>query len=110
MKRIIITLRVLVYVIYVMGLYFFIVKGNYKVSSIILMIAVAVLNFDYDLFKNHLINKFTDKNKNKEMIKMLNDYQEENKLPKCTCHDVNQCDTWCVGKENYTKASRHGIE
>lgn len=110
MKTIIKTLKVLVYIIYAAGVYFFIIKEDYKLSSIFLMFSVFLLSVSYDVFKDYLIEKLMKTPKDKAMIKMLNDYQEENKLPKCTCHDVNQCDTWCVGKENYTKASRHGIE
>ena len=24
-------------------------------------------------------------------------------IPNCRCTDVNQCDTWCIAKENYSR-------
>ena len=28
---------------------------------------------------------------------------DNDEYPKCTCGDVNQCDIWCIGKENFRK-------
>lgn len=30
-------------------------------------------------------------------------------FPRCNCSDVNQCEVWCVGKENFTKATNYSI-
>lgn len=27
--------------------------------------------------------------------------EDETSFPKCTCNDVNNCDTYCIGKKNY---------
>lgn len=38
-------------------------------------------------------------------ILILNNEKLEDKqdIPKCKCSDVNQCDTWCIAKENFKK-------
>lgn len=28
---------------------------------------------------------------------------------KCDCKDVNECDKWCVGKQNFTRATNYSI-
>ncbi|NHN26786.1 hypothetical protein FIA58_013960 [Flavobacterium jejuense] len=93
------TLTVLVYIVYAIAIYFFIIVEDYKLSSIILMFAVFGLNISYTMFKQYLTAKLMQSNKDKEMTKMLNDYQKT-KIPNCKCSDPQYCDIWCVGKAN----------
>lgn len=35
---------------------------------------------------------------------------EKRNLPNCKCSNVEQCDTWCIAKENYSSTSKYGHE
>lgn len=38
-------------------------------------------------------------------------YSESNYNPdKCDCKDVNECEKWCIGKQNYTKFHSYSIK
>ena len=112
MKNKINTLTVLVYIVYAVAIYFYLFMEDYKTSSIILMFAVLGINLSYSLFKSHLkMLLMNPEEKQKEMVDMLNSFKpKKTDIPNCKCSNPQWCDTWCISKENYTKASKHGID